>query len=277
MARSRFTRYNDREVSSGPSYKKQRIYSTKKTYMKKPGKMDLYKIVKNVLNRNIETEISSHTLALQSFNSGIDSAGDVLRLVPTIPQGTDDGARKGSIIMAKSLNIRGHFQLTSIDSTIPLVIPPNARVGVRLMCVTPKRFPNYIQSATNSATWLPNLLRNGVSTQGFTGTVQDLYLPINLDEVTVHWDQLVDITSEFVYAPAASSFTTINPAGSYRFFNFNVKCKDRKLHFVDGSSEPTDFGPVLLMGYAHMDNSSPDVVTTRVAMSYVSTLKYTDA
>lgn len=281
MARSRFTRYNDREVFSGSSNKKQRIYPSKKTYMKKPGRLDLYKIVKNVLNRNVETEITSHTLALTAFNSGIDNSGDVLRLMPTVPQSVDDGSRKGSIIMAKSLNVRGHLQLNSYDSvnTGTGTFTSNCRIGVRLMVVTPKRYPNYSQSSTNALLWLPNLLRNGVSTQGFTGTVQDLYLPLNLDEVTVHWDQTFDLQSETIQSGGGATLVpvVISADKSYAFFNLNVKCKDRKIHFLDASSEPTDFGPVLLMGYAHMDNSAPDVLQTRVSMSYVSTLKFTDA
>lgn len=248
-----------------------------KRYAKKPSRTDIYKIVKNVLSRNVETEISSHTLALTNFNSGIDNSGDVGKLVPDIPQGSDDGNRKGSVICAKSLNVRGHVQIIQSDYvTGPSA--PNSRICVRLMVVTPKRFPIYSQSQPNATSWLPTLLRNGANTQGFTGTVQDLYLPLNLDEVTVHWDQIFDLSQDFISVTggAPTYAVSVSPDKSYAFFNFNIKCKDRKIHFLDASSTPTDFGPVLLMGYAHMDNSAPDVLQSRVAMSYVSTLKYTD-
>lgn len=263
-----------------PRFQGTRLFS--KRYAKKPGRTDIYKIVKNVLSRNMETEVTSHTLALTNFNSGIDSTGDVQRVLPAIPQGTDDGNRKGSVIMAKSLNIRGHIELNQMDQlTNSFVYGSNSRVMVRLMVVTPKRFPTWAQSSTSATTWLPNLLRNGANVQGFTGIVQDLYLPLNIDEVTVHWDQLFDLRqnqfSAFSSTSDVSKNVAVDPTGSYAFFNFNIKVKDKKILFLDGSSEPTNFGPVLLMGYAHLDNSSPDVVTSRVQMSYVSTLKYTDA
>lgn len=251
-----------------------------KTYGKKSSRTDLYKIVQNVLSRSVETETTSHTLTLTNINSGIDNSGDVHRLLPIIAQGSDDGQRKGSVICAKSLNVRGHIQLTGIPEIAynDYSFSPNSRIGVRLMVVTPKRFPTSEQASANASTWLPNLLRNGVITKGFSGTVQDLYLPLNLDEVTVHLDNVHDLSSDIIRGVQGSTSSIVvgNNKETYAFFNFNIPCKNKKITFVDETASSSNYGPVLIIGYSHMNNSSPDIIQTAVQFSYVSTLKYTD-
>ena len=61
---------------------------------------------------------------------------------------------------------------------------------------------------------------------------------------------------------------------------FKFRGSGKKLRYdpdFTASTLPTNYCPVMLLGYTHMDGSAPDVTTTAIQMNYTSTLNYKDA
>lgn len=261
-----------------------RKYPLKKRTASKPvrkaKKTNLKKFVKKVVHELTETKECYTTTgnSLVMFNSGIDSVGDIMPIVPALGQGTDSNQRVGQTISAQSLNIKGHMKLNINDVSDSTKLP---NVMVRMMVVSMKNKQSY-GDVTASAAPLASLLRKGGTTTNFTGVLSDLYAPINTDVFTVHHDKRYNLSQSFlngIGASIPSQYVAQDVSKTVRFFNFNVKCKNRKLKYdedVSSDSFPVNFCPFILLGYCYLDGSSPDVVSTNVGLAYDATLKFED-
>jgi len=259
------------------TYKKKAIY--KKKY-RKPSKA-FVKNVQKIIAKKAENKSAVLQIDNTSFNSAINSSGDVYNLMPSLPQGSDNAQRVGNQVNAKYLDIKGHFQLNAVPTALTIGIQAagtillNCRIAIRLMIVTSKIFKNPAYAIANAAGgWLPYLLDNGLNDKTFDGNVKDLYLPINRDAVVVHYDKVLYVNIPMQYQVVSGS--TVAPlTGSVRFFRKRINMK-KILKYTDLSNEPQNAAPVLLCGYAHIDGSTPDTLTTACNVSFVSTLSYED-
>lgn len=237
------------------------------------------KAVQKVINRNNESKMSSIQMDNTAFNSGIAVAADVLQLIPSIGQGTDNGQRIGNRIKSQYLDVRGHIELGAIPYTTlgPVAssgnILPNCRIAVRLLIVESKQYKSQADASQYYFNWLPQLLQNGISEIPFAGNTKDLYLPINRDAVTVHMDKIIYLSIPMTFTDSGMAVPMGN---SVRFFVRKIKLR-KQLVFTDVRDQPTNSSINMLCGYAHIDGSTPDVATTAVKLSYVSTLHYEDA
>lgn len=217
--------------------------------------------------------------SLVKFNAGIDSVGDLNKILPNISQGVAENERIGNQIRAKSLNIRGYMKLDINDVADSTTL---THVVVRMMVVTFKVAPSW-QDAQTLSSKIGTLLKKGGTTSAFAGNIQDLYADINTDVFTVHYDKKFYLKQDYVNVAGASApSTTIaqDTSKTVKFFNINVKCKNKLLRYdqsVNSDVMPTNFAPILLMGYSYLDGSSPDVVNTKVGLCYDAQFNYTDA
>lgn len=268
-----------------PMYKSttsgKRKYSGSKEYPKKRTRSEFTRNVKAVLSSLAEDKMAftSSANALVMFNSAVDSAGDMIQILPGISQGTGDSNRIGDQIRAKSFNVKGYVKLNFNDVPDSLKLP---NVICRLMVVSMKSRPSYIDAAASSAT-LATLLKKGGTTTGFGGLLSDIYAPINTDAFTVHHDEHFYLNQSFINAvgvSAPSAYITQDISKTVKFFNINIKCKNRLLRYdedVGSNILPSNFGPMLLLGYSYLDGSSPDTLSTNVGLEYASTLAFEDA
>lgn len=246
------------------------------------------KKVQKVIQKDVESKDVSYTLPYTSFNSGVNSTGDVLRICPQLPIGTNNGNRIGDQIKGQSLNVKGHMLINVVPTmggtgVVPTGIPANARLMVRAFLFSVKRYSNYDDAVANQANWAPQFLKNGASVQALDGTIPSMYLPVNTDVITVHKEIKKYITIEalatYTGAGAITNTTTMAGIGfqdSVSFFEGNIKCK-KTIKYDIGNTNPQNFAPLMCLSYCHLDGSSPDVLTTVISASYVSTLKYEDA
>lgn len=245
------------------------------------------KMVQKIVNKDVESKEAHYTYALTAFNSGVNSSGDVIRVLPQVTIGTTTGARIGDVIQGQRLSIRGHMlinttPITTGSGVIPTGIPNNCRLMVRAFLFSVKRYNNYDDAVSNVAGWSGQFLRNGSSTQALDGTVASMYLPVNTDVITVHKEIKRYITCEGLAtitfgSPANQiSMTSVNYQDSTKFFNADVKCK-KMLKYDSSNFSPQNFAPLFCLSYCHLDGSSPDVLTTVVSASFVSTFMYQDA
>lgn len=248
----------------------------------KSGTPRFKKQVKSIIQSMVETKQAYHTTGdtYVKFNSGIDSNGDILQIVPSISQGTADNARVGDQLRAQSLNIKGIIRIDYNNAVSQTALPA---VAVRLMVLSFKNRLNYPDAATQSS-WLGSLLKKGGTTTGFTGVLRDLYSPINTDVFTCHYNKVMYLTQDALVSPNGTanpglSVVPIDFRKCVKFFNINVKCKNKLLKYDAYTSpiQPINWSPFMCLGYAYLDGSSPDVINTKTGLQYDTIFNYEDA
>jgi len=227
------------------------------------------KKVQQIIHKDVETKQAFTNQSNVYYNSGINSTGDIVAVLPAISQGTGDNARIGDQLRGQSISFKGALQLIS-----PTSVLSNCRVAVRMMVVQPKSLSDTGVVIANPS-WLTYLLKKGGTTTAFTGILSDLWAPINVDAITKYYDKVVYLNS--AYNPVNGQSTLGN---SIKFFKHTFKLRNKLLRYdssVSSNIYPTNYAPVVLIGYVHMDGSSPDVLTTAVSMSFDSIFNYEDA
>ena len=242
----------------------------------------MVKAVQRIIHKDVETKqaYNNQFSQIQSYNSAINSSGDCAILVPNIANGTTDNSRIGDQIRAQKLKIQGHL-ITRFTGSTGTTYYQNCRIGVRMFIVQPKSFQSQGNITANATTWQATLLKKGGTTAGFTGLISDLYAPVNTDAVTCYYDKVFYVQNPYSNAVFGSTMTNLlMPTGTTKFFSKTINLRNKLLKYdasIDSGLTPVMWNPVLLMGYSYLDGSSPDSVTTNLAMSYVSILDYEDA
>lgn len=257
-------------------YKKKSTYKPKKRYYKKSVKpsKNLVKVVQKIIHKNVETKQGYHERATASYNSGINAVGDATRVLPNIGRGTSDNERIGDQITTRSLSIKGAIVYN--PSTGQYGTFGNARIAVRLMVVQPRQYSNLDDVQNNAPTWTASLLKKGGSTSAFNGNLGDLWAPINTDQVIKYYDRIIYMDAPYQATAVGSTLM----GKSTKLFSINMKLKNKILKYdssVSGGVQPTNYAPVVLLGYAHMDGSAPDTLTTAVQLTYDTIMNYEDA
>lgn len=244
------------------------------------------KMVQKIIHKDAETKQNSYTLATTAFNSGITTSGDVLRIIPVVDQGVTESQRIGDTIQGQKIDVRGHFFINVAPTAstllnLPTAIPANARLMIRAFICSVKKYSNYDDAVANVASWSGQFLKNGNASQTLDGSIQSMYLPVNTDVITVHKE-----IKRYVTCPVLTSTSSGAPVnwiigqsydarGSVKFFNANLKCK-KVLKYDESNFSPQNYAPFMVISYAHLDGSAPDVLETRISASYVSILFYED-
>lgn len=270
--------YMPRNIAKKPLFRKRHKQPAKKKTTK-PSRSFRQKVLK-IVHKEVETKQAFNTLSLTPFNSGMTSQGDVLQVIPSINKGTSDNQRIGDQLRAMSLQIRGYI-LASIS--IPQALS-QARIGVRIMVVQPKEYSNYSTVYANYNSWQVTLLKKGGTTSAFTGAVDDLYAPINSDSITKYYDKVIYVTTPYIYTGTGTTnvnvIQSMDVAQSVKFFNIKFNLRNKLLKYDDSFSSglaPTNTAPVMMVGYVHLDGSSPDIASTNVSMQYDAIFNYEDA
>lgn len=242
--------------------RRKRVYKSSKTFVKK---------VKSILHNQIETKNAYHNQAMVGYNSAIASPADLTFPLPNVPQNVTESGRIGDQIRCQSLKIQGILTMgLSYSGTFA-----NTRIGVRVMVVQPKLYTNRDVIQSEWSAWTTNLLRKGGTNSAFNGDISDLHAEINTDLITKYYDKVFYMTIPF--SPSGAAIETLN---STKFFTVNLKLRNKLLRYNTGyygNLAPSNYCPVLLCGYVHLDGSAADTVDTQVSMQYISNLAYEDA
>lgn len=235
------------------------------------------KKVLSVIKSQAETKQAFLTQTPIDFNSPISVVGDCLRVIPNITQGTADNNRIGDQIRAQSINIRAILQM------LPQAIGQNdgvRKLAARVMIVTPKGYPNWATASANTATWMPTLLKKGGTTVGFTGAIDDLFAPGNTDAITFHYNKVHYFNQNTYGQSTASGLVAFDQSHLVKFLNIKLKCRNRLVKYdsnTDSGLTPVNLGYFMLVGYAFVDGTSPDVLSTRVRLQYDSIFNFEDS
>jgi len=248
---------------------KRRRYKRNLRRTSKPSKTFVKK-VQAIISKNVETKSAYRTEYNSNVNGTITSATDTFQLVPNIIQGLADSNRIGDQTRAKKLVIRGH-----INSILTYTGLTTCRLGIRIMIVQPKQYSNFAQIVGNATTWLQYLLKKGGSTSAFNGITPDLYADINVDAITRYYDKVFYLTSP--YLQTAVGDTSIHQ--SVKFFRKTFNLRNKLLRYdnsIDAGLTPSNYNPVLLIGYVKLDGSAADA-NNQVALNFDAYLNFEDA
>lgn len=265
--------------------RKRKLVKAKKTTVKKgkyaKPKGMLKKMIRKVIHEQAENKQAFSSLggsSLVYYNSGISATGDMVSVLPNVTAGTADNNRIGDQIRAQKLNLRGYIKLdinTSGASNSDLT-----SVIARLFVVSLKSKPNFTE-ASSSSTPLSGLLKKGGTTTGFTGVLSDIYAPVNTDLWTVHADKRFYLNQSMIqnFNSTTNAIVPLDVKNTVKFFNINVKCKNKLLKYDSNVSSgllPTNYGPIFILGYSFLNSASPDVISARVGVNWVSTFDFED-
>jgi len=245
------------------------------------------KAVQRVIHKNVETKQAFNTTgdSLIMCNSGITAASDIFQILPNIYNGTGDNARIGDEIRGQKISVKGYLQL-NVDTSLSQV---NKRIAVRIMVVSTKRFSATNDAYNNFAGWYQSLLKKGGTQVAFSGTISDLMAPINTDEITKHYDKTFYMSQSNIFSYTAPGTASVAVVGleeatdirsTIKMFRFHIKCRNKLLRYDAthaGGTQPTNYGPMLLVGYTHLDGSAADVLQTNVGLHFDSVFDYEDA
>jgi len=238
----------------------------------KPSKTFVKKVQK-VIHADVETKQAYHIMAPTNFNSGIDAAGDAIRILPNISQGTAENNRIGNQLKAQNLTIKGCVSWSPSIGTFGSFA--NARLGVRLFVIQPRNYSEISEVLANSSTWMPTLLQKGGVSAPFTGAINDLWAPLNSDAFIKYYDKVFMLNG--TYQATAVGMTQL--LGATKMFKIALKCRNKTIKYENtiSTNNPMNYAPVFCIGYAHLDGSGPDTVSTAITVQWDAVFNYEDA
>lgn len=242
--------------------------------MKDTAKAQVISLMRKMISRSEETKMRcSGVWAGVQFNSAISGVADCYKALPDVVDGTANFNRIGERIKPKALVLRG---TVAINYTQPNSIAPE----VHLFVVSHKSKKSY--SALNAASGagyseiVDNLYDFGNGTNGpFDGTVPPTLYPLNTKTLRILAHKKLDLA-----VSTQASTSNRESSSDRRQRRFTIKLKVPSVLTYDESidtSYPTNYAPVLMLGFTYPDGQSPSVIVTPVLASCTFTLLYDDA
>lgn len=221
-------------------------------------------LMRKMIHKNVENKEIGFRVEETLHNSAIGN-GDIVPIVPQIPDGLDGSSRIGDRIKPLSLEVRGVISLSEEN-------PDTKPMYVRVMILSQKDVK--VGSRVGTDTDPDHLLRPAIPGSGevpFLGNRMELNFPVNDNKFKVYYDK------KFLLAPVSAASGN---AGSLSQFTFTKYLKTLPAHlsFDEANGDwPNNFAPFFCVGYCYADGSGPDTVQTRVSTSIYSRLTYEDA
>lgn len=202
----------------------------------------------------------------------IQQEDDVLATVPTITQGLTENSRIGNKLYALTLRVMGTVIADWVNDPTHA---PARQIGVRIMVVQPKRFQHFTDPRIHYTDWLGLILDNGGGGEAYTGTTSNYYAPLNKDCVHVYRDKRIRLSPPIAYNDPTDGTQLKAGLKACKPFKFLIKVNKLLTYSTGTDTQPSNFSPVLLMGWTYLDGSAPDT-TNAVDMSYRTDMWYRD-
>lgn len=223
------------------------------------------------------TSLDESTLV--TFNSAINNTAEILQIVPNIAEGSAENQRIGDRIKPTSLTISGYIRFNPVlTGNINPATPGVCQVGVRLFIVSLKSKSNLTEVQASAAP-LNQLLKKGGTNVGFTGLISDLQAPVNTDLWTLHHSKVFYLSQSYNNYATQVGYWETDISNQIRFFKHSLKVKSKTFNYDDGTSsslQPTNYAPVMLLGYSYLNGQTPDAVAANCGLFYNSILTYED-
>jgi len=249
--------------------RKKPLYPRKKISKKKRNN-NLVKTIQSIIHKDAETKQSFTSIANTGYSGQINSATNVTFCLPNVGVGTSESERIGDHIRAQSLKVEGW-----ITQSLSATYINASRIVCRVFIVQPKLYTNRDEIISNAPAWTAALLKRGSVETPFTGAIQDLTAPVNTDMITCYFDKLYSVSVPALVTASGA----VDTAYSTKYFSKTFNLKNKLLKYNSsyaGGISPTNWSPVILMGYCFVNGSVATPETASVSMSFTSLLKYED-
>lgn len=234
------------------------------------------KIAKKVSRNQSQSGIKVLLEPRTQYNNASSTFADLRPVVPSVQQaaiGTGPGAvksdtidaRNGDSIRLTSLKVKGVITIPCYDSNQS---EDRSLIACRLVCFSCKRYPCYrdMQDNWNTGEQLQRVfLREGAEPLGFDGSLARLWLPINSEVFTSHYDKTFYLNRGYLDKTSFSDLTGSSASAAhmpnvYKPFNIRLKCKNKVLKYSTPTrTDPSNYGPQVYLMYAFVDGASPSV------------------
>ena len=230
-------------------------------------KAQLYKAI----HKNEETKLVCVEQNYTLYNSGISSNTEMTNVLPAVPNDTTASGRIGDSIRPVKLVIRGVMTYNSYN-----YLDSNMIIS-RMFLVQQKG----IRDAAYKSSVSTQLLQFGATNTSFTGALLDITRPQNTDQFTFFADRKHTFLKPYgINGTTAAGNMTSSDKSLVKYFTITLTQKQLPAvlkYSGSSSTNPSNFLPLLCLGYSYTNNGSPDVGTTQIGLSYTSTLYYKDA
>lgn len=257
-----------------------RAMSRKAPPKKSQPKYELTKPMKDLVHKEINASDQTHEKMYQNPERPVAlpnipaSTTYLFNMLPSIVQAGDTAStpsnretRTGSQIRLNSFNIKGRVFIPVDSDTIN---NDRACLSCRLLIMSCKKYPIYADVAANWATGdnlRDKFLKLGSEENPFDGYQFGLDLPVNHDLFTLHHEkQFVlnrGVLQERTYGnvPVTEGLGAAHMPFVYKYFNINLKVKNKILKFSDETSVvPTNYAPFAVLCWAYTNGAAPSII-----------------
>lgn len=201
-------------------------------------------LVKQIVARGRENKSVGRRIWVAKDVTPAITTGD--SVCPEIVQGSAEFQRQGDRVQPKWLGVKGTIAVKYDENTLTDTI--HARVMIVRMRQSDKNSESLTQFAANSNSLLKTNLGVGNSEAGYTGGAFSNLYPVNTDQFRVMYDKT------FVLSPATYVAGTQQPSNFGSVARFRAKLAlPSSLIFTDGSNQPQNYAPIILIGYCYPD------------------------
>lgn len=235
------------------------------------------KAVKTIAARVIDSKKETHSKLLldprTQYNNQPNDANDLRPLLPAIVQGgqtitsgnnrmpSNIESREGNKLHLQSIRVKGLISIPSDD------LPESDDRGLiccRLLAFSCDKYKTYESMKANwtSGDQVKNsLLRQGAHSVAFDGTMAGIWLPVNSELFTTHYDKLFYLNRGQRMQIGSSindGIGAFHMPNVYRAFSVNLRVKNKLLTYKDPESvQPTNYGPALVLMFAYCNGAAP--------------------
>lgn len=237
-------------------------------------------LVKKSIGASTETHQQGYYFRPYQFTNLIadNPSQRIWQIIPDIARGTERDDRIGTELKIVNLNVKGRIYMPADDNPI-VGNDDRAQIYVRLMCLSWKMCQNLtdIEQNWNANTFLDeNFFKLGASASAPQGTYQDMMMPINHQTFTTHFDRVYKLDRHLGYFPDATSTSgaaTQIPVS--REFNFQVKCKNKNLKYMnENATQPMNYSPFLCALFCYGNGAAPSSLSAVPYCTYLSTMRF---
>ncbi len=253
--------------------RKQKQKSYKNLKLSKP----VSTLVDRKIDKNIQTQVMTFHQRRYQFSNliSVDPQNRLHQIIPDVATGTLRDDRLGSQITLKNINIKGRIDIPADDN--PLIgNDDRAQIYVRMMVLSLK-VDNDLPNVRNdwNATYNGVLFKNNAGATAPTGDYVDMLSSINHDAFTTHYDKVYKLNRNYPFFPDPTSTSgATSQIPTSKEFNFNLKVKNKKLHYnIPSSVQPRNYQPFLCCIFAYGNGADPS--TSRVPfIEYMSKVTF---
>lgn len=260
--------------------KRKPIKIKRKTATTKSIKSIVNDAVKKTLMKKSDTKNAVTELNGLNFNSTISGLSDLIEVIPSITQGTDDNDRIGNSIIPTYTKITGYCT-AAFDANFPTALGP---LDVQMFILRNK---NQRDSNSRSVFTDLNIIKRGIAKFQFDGTFASTCSPINTEDFQVLMKRSFKLTPIPFGSSTVQSISMIlpnNPNNGGQVYKFShtidwAKCGVTKFIYDAATTQfPNNENIFFCLGYAQYN--APEIPTgstvTPVRVAYTAITHYKD-